>query len=72
MYSDPSSGCTRREALGRLAALLAAGLWPGALRAAATGGQAEEFVFVAANDFHHHEPACDAWFTALFRQTDKE
>ena len=74
MYSDPSPACTRREALGRLAALLAAGLWPGALRAAASGVQAEEFSFVAANDFHHHEPACDEWFAALFRQiaTHKE
>lgn len=69
MNRDLPRPCTRREALGRLAALLAAGLWPGALRAAAAaGGSTEEFVFVAANDFHHHEPACDEWFTALFRQ----
>lgn len=54
--------------MGRLAALLAAGLWPGALRAAAAGRPAAEFSFVAANDFHHREPACDPWFTALFRQ----
>lgn len=60
--------CTRRAALGRLAALLAAGLWPGALRAEAEGAKAEAFVFVAANDFHHFEPACDAWFAALFQQ----
>lgn len=59
---------TRREALGRLATLLAAGLWPGALRAAEAGTRAGEFVFVVANDFHHHEPACDAWFEKLFRQ----
>jgi hypothetical protein len=74
MNPDSPHACTRREALGRLAALLAAGLWPGALRAAAAGGQAAEFVFVAANDFHHHEPACDEWFAALFRQiaTHKE
>jgi 3',5'-cyclic AMP phosphodiesterase CpdA len=51
-----------------MAALLAAGLWPGALRAAAAGATATEFVFVTANDFHHREPACDAWFAALFAQ----
>lgn len=66
LKADPSF--TRREALGRLAALLAAGLWPGALRALAAGVRAEEFTFVAANDFHHFEAACDPWFTALFRQ----
>lgn len=66
--SNSTSACSRREALGRLATLLAAGLWPGALRAAATSGPAAEFTFVAANDFHHREPACDAWFAALFRQ----
>ena len=54
------SDCSRREALGRLAALLAAGLWPGTLRAAAARNPAAEFTFVAANDFHHREPACDA------------
>jgi 3',5'-cyclic AMP phosphodiesterase CpdA len=67
---DMKSGLsfTRRQALGRLAALLAAGLWPGALRAAAAGARVEEFTFVVANDFHHFEAACDPWFTALFRQ----
>ncbi len=62
---------TRREAVGGLAALLAAGLWPGALRAAADKPKPvpyEEFTFVALNDFHHREPACDPWFTALFHQ----
>lgn len=61
-----TTACSRREALGRLAALLAAGLWPGALKAAGT--PVAEFTFVAANDFHHREAACDAWFAALFRQ----
>jgi len=60
--------CTRREALGRLATLLAAGLWPGAIRAATEERKFAEFVFVAANDFHHFEPDCDPWFEALFRQ----
>lgn len=68
MEMQAGSSFTRREALGRLAALLAAGLWPGALRAAASGTVAEEFTFVVANDFHHFEAACDPWFTALFRQ----
>lgn len=68
MHPDSPVPCTRREALGRLAALLAAGLWPGALRAAAAGVTAGEFTFVAANDFHHREPACQPWFDALFRQ----
>lgn len=60
--------CTRRVALGRLATLLAAGLWPGAIRAATAGRKFPEFVFVAANDFHHREAACDPWFEALFHQ----
>jgi Calcineurin-like phosphoesterase len=68
MHLAPTSPCTRRAALGRLAALLATGLWPGALRAATLGGRAGEFSFVAANDFHHEESGCDAWFAALFRQ----
>jgi hypothetical protein len=59
---------TRREALGRLAGLLAAGLWPGALRAAAAGTPVQAFSFAVANDFHHFEPACVPWFAALFRQ----
>lgn len=51
-----------------MAALLAAGLWPGALRAATIGVTADEFTFVAANDFHHREPACDPWFAKLFHE----
>lgn len=66
--NDPAPRVSRREAMGRLAALLAAGLWPGALRAAAGAVPAEEFAFAVANDFHHFEPACDPWFAALFRQ----
>ena len=61
--------CTRREAMGRLAGLLAAGLWPGMLRAGeAVQGSAGDIVFAAPNDFHHAEEACDPWFAALFRQ----
>jgi hypothetical protein len=58
----------RRKALGRLAGMLAAGLWPGSLRAALAGERADEFTFVVMNDFHHAESACDPWFAALFRQ----
>jgi len=68
MNSPTGPTFTRRAALGRLAALLAAGLWPGALRAQASGARAAEFTFVVANDFHHFEAACDPWFAALFRQ----
>lgn len=68
MPVSPGYECTRRAALGRLAALLAAGLWPGARQAGAAGFRAEAFTFAVANDFHHHEPACDPWFAALFRQ----
>lgn len=68
MKLHPGPSFTRREAVVRLAALLAAGLWPGALRAVAAGARAGEFTFAAANDFHHFEPACDPWFAALFRQ----
>lgn len=68
MPLEPVTTLNRREALGQLAALLAAGLWPGALRAQAAGVRAGAFTFAAANDFHHHEPACDPWFAALFRQ----
>jgi 3',5'-cyclic AMP phosphodiesterase CpdA len=67
---NTSATLSRREAVGGLASLLAAGLWPGALRAAGESPKAayEEFTFVQANDFHHEEPACDPWFEALFKQ----
>ena len=47
--------------------LLAAGCWPGALRAAPTSGVGR-FSFVVANDFHHENSDCDPWFDRLFRQ----
>jgi hypothetical protein len=68
MPPEPVTPLSRRAALGHLATLLAAGLWPGALRAESRGVRTEAFTFAAANDFHHHEPACDPWFAALFRQ----
>ena len=42
-------------------ALLAAGLWPGRLRAA-ENGQGENFTFIAVNDLHFKEDACGPWF----------
>lgn len=64
-----TESCSRRAALGRLAALLAAGLWPGTVRAAASGAApAAGFTFVVANDFHHDTADCEPWFAALFRQ----
>lgn len=53
--------------VGRLGALLAAGLWPGARLAGQT--RADAISFVVINDLHHDDVAqCDPWFTALFRQ----
>jgi hypothetical protein len=57
---------TRRAALGQLGALLAAGLWPGALRAEGRPTGAGAVRFAVINDFHHDSAACDAWFEKLF------
>jgi len=57
---------TRRAALGQLAALLGAGIWPGALRAAETrSGGAGAVRFAVLNDLHHDSAECDAWFERL-------
>lgn len=61
--------------MGKMAALLAAGAWPGA-QAAETSDKAPDtpvqpIRFVAANDFHHEEEACDPWMTALFQQISR-
>lgn len=58
---------TRRAALGQLGALLAAGLWPGALRAQSKPTGAGAVRFAVLNDFHHDSVACDAWFEKLFQ-----
>lgn len=55
----------RRGMLGRMAALLAAGAWPGAR---AESRSVKPVRFVVANDFHHDSNECDAWMEALFRQ----
>ena len=61
---------TRRQAVGRLAFLLAVGRWPGLLRGAAAG-EAGSLRFAVANDFHHDGAACDPWFEKLFAQIGK-
>ncbi len=45
-------------------ALLAAGLWPGALRAAAKGGS-NSFRFIVVNDTHLQSPQCAAWLESV-------
>ncbi len=62
-----SSLLTRRAAIGRLGMLLAAGLWPGALRAQGRPTGAKAVRFAVLNDFHHDSAECDAWFESLFR-----
>ncbi len=58
----------RRQML-RLSAgsLLAAGLWPGALRAA-DADQGGEFYFIAVNDLHYLDQRCGPWFEKLVQQ----
>jgi 3',5'-cyclic AMP phosphodiesterase CpdA len=64
---------TRRDAIKPLgvAALLAAGLWPGALRAAGQGSGAR-FRFVAVNDTHVMTPECGTWLGGVVRQMKAE
>lgn len=66
----PSASLTRRAMMGRLAGLLAVGAWPGALRAQPVSPRSGvgSIRFVATNDCHHEEAACDPWMEALFRQ----
>jgi len=69
--STVSRSVTRRGALRRLAAVFSAGLWPGAVSAAAETSRpmaTRPIRFVVANDFHHRDAACDPWLEALFRQ----
>jgi 3',5'-cyclic AMP phosphodiesterase CpdA len=59
---------TRRDVLGWAAgSLLAAGLWPGALRADGEGDPGE-FHFLAVNDVHYHDSRCGPWLEAAVRQ----
>ena len=58
---------SRRELLRRSpAALLAAGLWPGAL--AAGDPAAEAFSFLVVNDLHSLDQKCRPWFEKVVRQ----
>ncbi len=59
---------SRRDAL-RLGAggLLAAGLWPGALRAAGNG-KGDEFTFIVVNDLHYLNENCGPWFEKMVVQ----
>lgn len=64
----PSPSISRRDALRMSAgALLAAGLWPGALRAAGAGNP-EDFTFIAVNDLHYQSERCGRWFEQVVRQ----
>ena len=51
--------------------LLAAGLWPGALRAA-DRSNAGSFRFLVVNDTHYLSPECGAWLTGAVRQMKGE
>lgn len=62
-----STPVTRRVALGQLGALLAAGMWPGTLRAQGPAPGTARVRFAVLNDFHHESPECDGWFETLFR-----
>jgi len=56
---------SRRQLLGLSgSALLAAGLWPGALRA----DDGPSFRFIAVNDLHYLNQKCGPWFQKAFQQ----
>jgi predicted MPP superfamily phosphohydrolase len=49
------------------AAALAAGVWPGWLRAG-DGPETEDFTFVAVNDLHYMDERCGKWLEGAFKQ----
>src|SRR5439155_7871654 len=59
----------RRAALEGLSAgaLLALGLWPGALKAAGAN-RSGAFRFLVVNDTHYMSPECGVWLEAVVRQ----
>ena len=62
-----ASQLTRRQMLSTSAgSLLAAGLWPGALRAADTN--ADPFHFVVLNDLHYLDKRCTPWHEGVVKQ----
>lgn len=65
----PDSRLTRRQAVGQLGAgaLLAAGLWPGTVRAA-DNGRGGPLRFIVVNDTHAMTPACGEFLAGLVRQ----
>jgi hypothetical protein len=69
MMQSSRQTLTRRAALGRLSAgaLLTAGLWPGALRAAEEGA-GSSFRFLVVNDLHYITPDCGAWLAKVVAQ----
>ncbi len=60
---------TRREAVGKIGAatLLAMGMWPGVLRAAAETPLGGDFTFVVINDTHYLSPECGVWLERVIR-----
>src|SRR5438270_8472569 len=62
------SSLSRRQLL-RLSvgALLAGGVWPGAL-AAEDAGQAGDFHFLVVNDLHYRDKDCGKWLTRVIQQ----
>jgi predicted phosphodiesterase len=61
---------SRRDFLRRSAgSLLAAGLWPGTLRAA--GADAGEFHFLVVNDIHYQDKRCGDWLEGVLGQMKK-
>lgn len=69
-----STCLTRRDALRRLSggALLALGLWPGALSLSAKSGEPGAFKFITVNDTHFMSPDCGRWLEVVVAQMKQE
>src|SRR5687767_7505894 len=69
--SEAGFQLSRRQALRTIAgtgALLSAGLWPGALKAADAKGGESAFRFVVANDLHYFDDKCGPFFEQVAKQ----